>query len=87
MTSALFTHHWQHCTGQVDHTEEVRFHLIAEILRRHLLEWSGVAITRVINQHVDAAKGIERVVDRALRGSLIGDIECDRTNPVWIALD
>jgi hypothetical protein len=27
------------------------------------------------------------VVDRALRGNLIGDIECDRTNPVWIALD
>src|SRR5579864_200500 len=87
MTSALFTHHWQHRTGQVDHTEQVSFHLVAEILRCHLLERSGVAVTSVVDQHIEATKGIERVVDRALRGNLIGDIECDGTDPVSMALD
>jgi hypothetical protein len=51
-----------------------------------LLEGSGVAITGVVNQHVEAAKGIEREVDRVPRGNLIGDVERDRTNPVSIAL-
>ena len=66
MAGVLFTHHWQHRTSQIDHTEQVGFHLIAEILRCHLLERSGVAITGVVNQHVEAAKGIEREVDRVL---------------------
>ena len=53
---------------------------------KDLLERSGVAITGVVNQHIEAAKGIEREVERVPRGNLIGDVERDRTNPVSIAL-
>ena len=77
MAATLLAHHRQNCTRQVDDTEQVGLDLRTKVIRSHLLERRGMAITRIVDQHIEAAKGIERKLHRLLRGLLVGDVQGD----------
>ncbi len=82
MARALRTHHRQGRARQIDDVEQVGLDLVAKIGRRHLLERRGMAIAGVVDQHVKAAEGAARKLDRPRGGGLVGHVELDRQQTI-----
>src|SRR6266481_5731635 len=52
VTALLLAHHWHGGARGVHHAIEARVHDGLEVLRTHLLEWSKLAVTSIVDQHV-----------------------------------
>src|SRR5207237_9360152 len=73
--------------GNVDHAEQSRFDLRAEVLHARVFDRSEVAVASVVDEHVETAERVDCRLDRCRRGALVCYVESYRANLVAVALD
>jgi hypothetical protein len=73
----LPAHHRQRGAHDVYDPPEVRRELALDVRRGHLLEVAEEAVARVVDQDVDAAKPLHRLLNRHLGLRLVGDVQLD----------
>ena len=74
---ALLAHDRQNRPHDVRHAVEVGRELPLELCGAQLLEVAEQAVARVVDQDVDAAERLHRLVDRRLRLGFVGDVQLD----------
>jgi hypothetical protein len=76
VTAATLTHMAYSGAGEIHHAEEIGFDLRAIVGGRHLLERDELAVTRVVDEHIELAERVEREGHGGDAGGFVGYIEC-----------
>src|ERR1700732_3353767 len=75
VTALLLAHHWHGGARCVHHPVKACVHDGSEILRAHLLEWRKLAITSIVDEHVETTEAVHRQLHGCLCGGLIASFQ------------
>src|SRR4051794_18222165 len=84
---SLTSHHRDSRLGQVHDPKEIGLNLGAEVLNGRVLDCGKVPIAGVVDQHIEAAEGVNSQLDGRDRCTLLGDIQRDGAHVVAVTLN
>lgn len=87
VAAALGAHDRQYGLGDPERTEQVRLHLVAQLLFGNLLDHAEQAVARVVDDHLEAAELLVRGGHRCGDGRLVRDVERQGQNCVAVLGD
>jgi hypothetical protein len=79
---SLLPHDRKHRAHQVHHAVEIGSDQLFDFGSAQLLEIAEQAVAGIVDEHVDASVGLDRLADRRLRLCLLGDVELDECEAV-----
>ncbi len=83
----MTSHHRDSRLGQVHDAKEIGLKLGAEVLNGRVLDRGKVPIAGVVDQHIEAAEGVNGQLDGRNRRTLIGYIQRDGAHVVAVTLN
>jgi hypothetical protein len=84
MTTALLPHDWQHRSHHLQCTKNIGVKLAANGFITHFFDHTDCTVTRVVDQHINATKGINRSINRIVNFLGIGDIQTNGFGGAWV---
>ena len=80
MSRLALTEVWKDGLGHDDHAEEIGLDLSTNIVEWRIFHWRNVSVTRVVDEHVQAAEVLNCRVYGGLSLHFLSDVERDRKN-------
>ena len=87
MSRALCAQHRNGGLGDDDDAEQVRLDLRAEVLEARLLDGPDVAVSGIVDQHVEPAEHLDGLAHGLVRGPRVGDVEREGEHVIAPARD
>jgi hypothetical protein len=87
VAGSLLAHDRQRRLRDPEGAEEVRLQLVADVGLAQLLDEAEVAVAGVVDDDVEPAEALVRLLDGCDVRVAVGDVEGDRQQPVAVGLD